>query len=390
VKVLSGSPINVPNDVVGKVTHRYNAFSNKHDLIFVTTGRKYPKGFAAVITSNARECLSIGHDRRLSIVCNVEGIDELTDGDVVCVNPSGSITVLFSKEAVGNALLVTEKCNCACIMCPQPPTDNEIDKTTLNLKIVSLIDKKTPMLGLTGGEPTLLGDRFIEILHACKTNLPRTEISLLSNGVAFSNMDFAKKIRAIQHPSLTIDIPLYADTDVEHNKIVGANVFFKVVQGLYNLALLKQRIGIRIVILKLNSNRLRQLAEFIYRNFPFVIHIAFMQMETTGMAKDNIQKLWIDPHDYAQDLEDAVKYLSMRDMNVSVYNSQLCVLPKILWNFSRKSISSWKNIYLNECQDCVYMKDCGGFFNSSDELHSTYIKAVKKNTLRKITLDYLR
>jgi len=374
VKVLSGSPVNISDDIIGKIAHRYGIFSNKRDLIYTTAERSIPKGFAAVITNNSKEHISASDDNYLSIVCNVRGIDGLSDGDVVCVNPSGSITILFKKGAVGNALFVTERCNCSCIMCPQPPVSKEIDKTELNLKILSLIDKGTPMLGLTGGEPTLLGDSFIKILQGCKTYLPKTEINLLSNGIAFANMDFAEKICAVRHPNLTIDIPLYADTDTEHNKIVRANAFFKVVQGLYNLALLRQRIGIRIVIMKQNRNRLKAIAELIYRNFPFVVHIAFMQMEIMGLAKENINNLWVDPYDYAQDLGAAVTYLAMRDMNVSIYNAQLCILPKSIRAFAKQSISTWKNIYIDECADCKLREE---LCKSYKRLSSYLIKAIK-------------
>ncbi len=214
MKALSGSPINVSGDVVGKITHKGGIFLNKRDLIYVTTEGRIPGGFAAAITSNPKEDVSVIGNGRLPIICNVCEAEELSDGDVVLINPSGYIAVLYKKGAVGNALFITERCNCACIMCPQPPTNTEIDKTELNLKILSLIDKTTPMLGLTGGEPTILGDRFVKILQECKSRLPRTEINLLSNGITFSNMDFAKKVCAVQHPGLTIDIPLYADTGV--------------------------------------------------------------------------------------------------------------------------------------------------------------------------------
>ncbi len=46
----------------------------------------------------------------------------------------------------------------------------------------------------------------------------------------------------------------------------------------------------------MNHHRLRALAEFIYRNFPFVAHVTFMQMEIKGYVmvqydegKDNLK-----------------------------------------------------------------------------------------------------
>ena len=75
-------------------------------------------------------------------------------------------------------------------------------------------------------------------------------------------------------------------------------------------------------------------------------------------------------------LNEAVEFLALRQMNVSVYNHQLCVIPKTLWPYSRKSISTWKNIYLTECEQCQKKEFCGGFFESSTEIHSKYIQPL--------------
>jgi len=112
------------------------------------------------------------------------------------------------------------------------------------------------------------------------------------------------------------------------------------------------------------------------RHYPFR-GVAFMQMETINLARENIEDLWIDPYDYNEQLEEAVFYLWRRGMNVSIYNAQLCVLPKNLWQFARKSISSWKDIYVEECSKCAHRTDCGGLFESSADLYSRHLKALE-------------
>ena len=86
--------------------------------------------------------------------------------------------------------------------------------------------------------------------------------------------------------------------------------------------------------------------------------------------------LWIDPNDYQDQLEEAVEILSARGMNVSLYNHQLCILRKSLWKYARKSISDWKNIYLEECERCSVREQCGGFFQWATKLHSKHIHAL--------------
>jgi hypothetical protein len=60
-------------------------------------------------------------------------------------------------------------------------------------------------------------------------------------------------------------------------------------------------------------------------------------------------------------------------MVASIYNFQLCILPEKLWPFCRKSISDWKNGYMEECVECVRKNECGGFFTTSGEYKSKNI-----------------
>ena len=87
-----------------------------------------------------------------------------------------------------------------------------------------------------------------------------------------------------------------------------------------------------------------------------------MGLEYTGYTPFNIEKLWIDPYDYQEELTEAVLFLAGQGMHVSIYNTPLCVLPKNLWEYSRKSISDWKNDYLPECNTCTKLAECGGLF----------------------------
>jgi hypothetical protein len=42
-----------------------------------------------------------------------------------------------------------------------------------------------------------------------------------------------------------------------------------------------------------------------------------------------------------------------------------------------QSISDWKNIYLDQCNDCMLKQQCAGFFASSKDIHSRGISAIK-------------
>jgi len=315
-------------------------------------------------------------DRHLHPYCIVDSIDEFCEGDVVLVNPDGSIVFLYEINVRSNVIMTTERCNHRCIMCAQPPVNTEEDKTPFNLRLISLMDKHTKEIGLSGGEPTLIGDNLFLLIKQIQRQMPSAAISILSNGVRFADIDYAAKLARLHHRDLQIDIPLFSDVAEIHNKIVGAPTFYKTVQGLYNLAQLRQQIGIRVVVQRLNYKRLPQLADFIYHNFPFVAQVAFMQMEMVGMALSNKDEVWIDPFDYNRELAEAVLLLNERGIDAYVYNSQMCILPEEVRQYAVQSISDWKDIYIDECDGCQCRGKCAGLFASNKTYHSSHIRPI--------------
>jgi hypothetical protein len=107
-----------------------------------------------------------------------------------------------------------------------------------------------------------------------------------------------------------------------------------------------------------------------------------MGMEMFGYVHLNLSTLWIDPADYQRELEKATLGLAMSGMNVSIYNHQLCTIPRSVWPFARRSISDWKNVYLPECASCGVRDECGGFFQSATKIHSKYIRPFAVQTER--------
>jgi His-Xaa-Ser system radical SAM maturase HxsC len=377
VRTLSGQAFNCDKTLLGRVAIAETKHNYKYDAILVAKNQAVKKSYKYLATvTNSKQLNPKETPNNIPTFFNVDRIEELNTGDVIRLNPNGTIDVLFEINSPHNILFVTEQCNSSCLICPQHTTKSKSDYTDLALNLIKLVAPSTGTLAITGGEPTLLQDNFFRIIQACKETLPLTALNVLSNGIKFSDFDFTKRFALLAHPNIRVAIPLYADTDTGHNNIAQTNSFYKTVKGIQNLALFGQNIEIRTVITALNYQRLPQFAEFIYRNFPFVQHIAFMGMETRELVVKNLDQVWIDPYEYKQYLEDAVGILSLRNMNVSIYNHQLCILPKVLWKYACKSISLWKNIYIDECSSCVQKQLCGGFFASCQNIHSKYIHAL--------------
>lgn len=310
-------------------------------------------------------------------VSGVPTFEHLEEEDIVAVGSDGGINTLYRVNSFHNVLLATERCNSNCLMCSQPPRDrNDIPHLhSIHQKLIPLIPKDCIELGISGGEPTLMGELFFNTLEILKENLPETEIHVLTNGRSFAWHNIAERLAQIDYKRLMLGIPVYADYYQVHDYIVQAkDAFNQTILGLHNLARYNQRIEIRVVLHKQSIPRLAKLARYIYKNLPFAEHVTFMGLEYIGYTPHNIEKLWIDPYDYVNELGEAVEFLAGQGMHVSIYNSQLCVLPENLWKYCRKSISDWKNEYLPECQSCSKLIDCGGLFTWNLKKHSNYIK----------------
>jgi His-Xaa-Ser system radical SAM maturase HxsC len=304
----------------------------------------------------------------------------LEHGDVIRITPDRkSLRALYRRNSPHNSFLLTERCNNFCLMCSQPPKPNDdsyiIDQI---LRTVPLISPETRAIGLTGGEPTLLGSKLIDIVQALKANLPHTAVHMLSNGRNFKDIAFARTLANIQHHDLMIGIPLYSDISSIHDYVVQADgAYDDTIRGIINLKSLGVKVEIRVVIHQATYARLADLARFIRRNLTFVDQVALMGLEMMGFTKFNLEKLWIDPKDYQPQLVEAVEILDQARIRVSIYNHQLCVLDPRLYPFNRKSISDWKNEYMPECDDCTRRQECGGFFSSAKLRYSRYITPFK-------------
>ena len=303
----------------------------------------------------------------------------LDAGDIIHVPADGRrVSVLWKNSARHNALLLTEQCDNYCLMCSQPPKERDdswlFDRAR---KVISLLPPDARTLSLTGGEPTLHADALIGLLEHCKRVAPELSIHLLTNGRRFADPGFTRRYAAAGLADIMAGIPLYAPEPGLHDFIVqAAGAFNETIHGILNLASLGQAVEIRIVVQRHTVPILNGLAVFIARNLPFVAQVALMGLEMTGLARPNAPLVWADPASYHNELAAAVDTLATAGITTRIYNHQLCVLDRRLWPYAVRSISDWKNDYLDICRTCTVRDACGGVFTTSGNRLSQHLHPI--------------
>lgn len=285
----------------------------------------------------------------------------------------------FKKGSNDNALFVTSACSNRCIMCCQPPKHAN-DSNHLfqkNLTVIESADVDTDYVCITGGEPTLIGDKLLTYMHKIWERMPDAEIHLLTNGRKFSREEYLTKFYNNAKGKVVLGIPLHSDNPIDHDYIAGANgSFYETLKGLHNLGLLGFDVELRVILLQQNYQRLTKIAEFIALNLPFVSHVSIMGLEITGYAEKRFQEVWVEPACCANELTKAVAYLEQCRIQVLLYNFPLCSLPQQLWDFACRSISDWKQTYLAVCDKCIVKEQCCGMFSTSKR-YSSFIRPIR-------------
>ena len=253
------------------------------------------------------------------------------------------MTDKFKKGSNDNVLFVTSACSNRCIMCCQPPKycDDSEQLFQKNLSVIASADVDTDYVCITGGEPTLIGDKLFIYMHNIWERMSDAEIHLLTNGRKYADVEYLTAFVKNVKGNMVLGIPLHSDNPIDHDYIASAkDSFYETMKGLHNLGLLGFNIELRVILLQQNYQRLPKIAEFISLNLPFVSQVSIMGLEITGYA-----------------------------------NLPLCLLPQQLWEYACRSISDWKQTYLAACEKCKVKEKCCGMFSTS-KWYSCFIRPV--------------
>lgn len=335
-----------------------------------------------LLLANTEQCKAQVEALRSSAVDNVFWIAgcEFEVGDVVVPNKAATqASILFRESDTHHALFLTNRCNSYCLMCSQPPTRPDDSWLVIQaLDVIRHIRRSPKVLGLSGGEPLLLGTGLRQILDAIASVHPGTEVEVLTNGRLFSQSEVAFAILDGLRIKVRWLVPLYGHADFLHDFVVQTpGAFDETICGLLTLQRYGQSIQLRTVLIEPVLTNLVELCGFIGRNLPFVDVFALMGCEPIGFALANRDLCEVDLADWHNSLSESCKVLMRHRLPFVFMNFPLCALPTPLWSHARKSISDWKNAYAIECKPCQLKNECSGLFSWYESgWKPTKIKAI--------------
>jgi len=311
---------------------------------------------------------------------NTTGDIPFGENDTVYINTNGYCRLFFCYGEYSQTVIVTNKCNSNCIMCPYTSAfrKNTYDTDDVFLlKSIEYLPSNTRHLVITGGEPTLKDDVFFDLMRKIYDRFEDINCLLLTNGRSFSIERIINNARSIFHKNIIVAIPIHASFAYLHDSITQSKGSFQqTLKGIKNLINCDIAVEIRIVVFKQNYRDMYNIAELIANKFPEVSIVNFMAAEMCGNAALNNDNVWIDYVEAFANCKSAIDKLISSGIDVGIYNFPLCSVPKKYWGLYQKSISGYKVRFGKNCINCIEEKICGGVFASSLKYAESGLKPI--------------
>lgn len=329
------------------------------------------------------ECLYIAfNDDILRYAVEDTDGNKICSGDIVSISLDGYVNVVYTHDECEVDIFVTNKCNSNCIMCPLAEgvrKKQNIGHYEWMKAYIDLLPQDISYFNITGGEPTLEKENFLHILSLLKNKYNHSEFQLLTNGRSAADVSFLHKILDFSPRGMRYAIPLHSSNELIHDKITQSQYSFKQTdKGIRNLLATNQKVEIRIVISKANSNCLKETAQYISKNYKGLYCVNFIGMEMMGNAAKNRESLWINYSDAFRCAKPAIDILIRSGIDVQLYNFPLCAVERGYWHIAAKSITGYKVRFMEECDACIVKEICGGFFVSTKQVMKPKVYPVRK------------
>lgn len=297
------------------------------------------------------------------------GAGALRDGDIITVNEYGLVSKLFDTEERDATVYLTGMCNSNCVMCPTSDYERKNYRGMPDEWMTRYLDAlpaDIEHITVTGGEPTMRTELFFQVMSRLAERFPETETLLLTNGRSFASRRMTERLLSMCPQYLTAAIPLHGHNSELHDAITRADGSFRqTCMGIRRLLAEGVSVEVRVVVSARNCRALSDVAAFIVKEFPNVLIVNFIGLETLGNCVKYFPTVYIDYAESFLCVKTAVNILADAGIDVSLYNYPLCTVERGYWSLCRRSISPHKVRYAPECECCAVKRLCGGWFRST-------------------------
>jgi MoaA/NifB/PqqE/SkfB family radical SAM enzyme len=297
-------------------------------------------------------------------------------------------------------LQLTRKCNQKCRFCSNPPSGwKDLILSQIKKTIEQYIKEKYDGVIFTGGEPTLY--KYLpEIIKYCSDK--KFPCRIITNGQKTAQKKYLQSliVAGLQH----IHVSIYSHQSKTQAFLTQNKDSLKNIKAtLSHLNQFKQvRVDVNITINKYNVDHLYQLVKFIIRQYPYINHFVFNNLDPstdrTAKNPETIPRL----NDFELELIKALKFLEKNKRTFRVERVPLCYLPEFeycstetrkivkketrpIYFLDQKGFWKQENFFYQKspiCQNCHLSKICAGLYGmgkyySEKELYPVFVAKGK-------------
>jgi len=272
---------------------------------------------------------------------------------------------------------IWNKCNNKCVMCTNRKSMRESNDFKYDTVIkyldeqVRKIKGKFPQdISLTGGETTIC-PYFFQVANYIQKKFPQCTMNILTNGRLFIYNSFRKRCLSLRKTGFII--PLHAHHAELHDRITQTERSFdQTWEGLKKLVLEKnfdQKVEIRIIITRLNFEKIPEILKLIKKNLKRVDRVVLVFQEFEGMADLNKNSIGVTYEEVKPILRKIKGYFKTLDLRL--YHFPLCFLEPVFWPYVWRTLPEGEITFLPICQNCTIKKYCLG-------IHKSYLNFTEK------------
>ena len=113
MKILQGHPVNLAFPIIGRVSRNGGKLCLKRDTIYVSEQiKKSLWGYAGVVVGQSVNEINVTSREPSIFGLSTGDLAFLQEDDVVVLEPSGLVTVVWDADSLHNSIFVTDTCNC--------------------------------------------------------------------------------------------------------------------------------------------------------------------------------------------------------------------------------------------------------------------------------------